>query len=317
MTGFFYDIRGFFDAKFSGRYLSLLLRELGRREPALFSRVFGLPPAVCKSIRKGEMQVEHEWHFETKRGTKRRADLVVLKGGEPILLVEVKEDDVKNQENPAQLADYLSMLPATSSLGGQQVRLVHVSRFSLPPEDQAALQKARKAGKSVDCLRYRNIYEALRGDSGSIGSMLREYLEDIMVASYNLIDLAPGGQHGTSLAFLLSQMLGCGLGRLNSDRAIGDIPHLFKLLFGNLEVLGDWIREHNQGICKTRFSRNFESWPGFNLRALRNALNEAKGVGELPGKFGQNVPSGAVWFNAWGKISSSKAWAKGWVLTIG
>jgi hypothetical protein len=138
MTGFFYDIRGFFDAKYSGRYLSLLLRELGRREPELFSRVFGLPPDVSKSIRKGEMQVEHEWHFETKQGTKRRADLVVLKGGEPILLVEVKEDDVKNQGNPKQLADYLLMLSATSSPGGRQARFVHVSRFSPPPNDQAS-----------------------------------------------------------------------------------------------------------------------------------------------------------------------------------
>jgi hypothetical protein len=85
MTGFFHDIRGFFDAKYSGRYLALLLRELGRREPELFVRVFDLPHHVSKALRKGEMQVECEWHFETKHGAKRRADLVVLEGGEPIL----------------------------------------------------------------------------------------------------------------------------------------------------------------------------------------------------------------------------------------
>jgi hypothetical protein len=176
MSGFFYDIRGLFDAKYSGRYVALLLRELGRREPEWFVRVFDLPQHVCKALRKGEMQVECEWHFETKQGTRRRADLVVLKGGESILLVEVKEDDVNNQGNAEQIADYLSMLPP-------EARFVHVSRYSPLPEGQAALQKAKKVGKSVDCLRYRKIYEVLQGDRGPICQMLREYLEDIMVAS--------------------------------------------------------------------------------------------------------------------------------------
>ena len=102
----------------------------------------------------------------------------VLEGGDPILLVEVKEDDVRSPRNAAQLADYLSMLSAASANSDRQVRFGHVSRFSPISEERAALQKAKKAGKSVGSLRYREIYEALQQDCGPIGYMLREYLED-------------------------------------------------------------------------------------------------------------------------------------------
>jgi hypothetical protein len=311
MSGFFSDIRSLFDAKYSGRYLALMLRELGRREPELFARVFDLHPNVCKSIRKGEMKIECEWHFETKQGAKRRADLAVLEGGEPILLVEVKEDDVKSPRNPEQLADYLSMLSAAAASSDRQIRFVHVSRFSPISEDRAALQKAKNVGKSVDSLRYREIYEALQQDCGPIGYMLREYLEDIRVASYSAIDLAPE-KHGKSLACLLTDMLGfpdrAGLGKLHSDTAISHVPDLFTILFGNLEVLADWVKEHNQNIFHTRFTRGFRPVPHFRLHALQKAIGDTKGTDgpdQLPGERGQYIQSGAVQFYAYGKISKT------------
>jgi hypothetical protein len=257
------------------------------------------------------MKVECEWHFETKQGAKRRADLAVLEGGEPILLVEVKEDDVKSPRNPEQLADYLSMLSAAAASSDRQIRFVHVSRFSPISEDRAALQKAKNVGKSVDSLRYREIYEALQQDCGPIGYMLREYLEDIRVASYSAIDLAPE-KHGKSLACLLTDMLGfpdrAGLGKLHSDTAISHVPDLFTILFGNLEVLADWVKEHNQNIFHTRFTRGFRPVPHFRLHALQKAIGDTKGTDgpdQLPGERGQYIQSGAVQFYAYGKISKT------------
>jgi hypothetical protein len=139
--------------------------------------------------------------------------------------------------------------------------------------------------------------------------MLREYLEDIMVASYSAIDLAHE-KSGKSLAFLLTQMLGFpdrqGLGRLNTDAAISAVPTLFKVLFGNLEVLGDWIKERNQNIFHARFTRSFRPYPDFNLHTLQKAMGDAKGVDTLPGKYGQYIPSGTVIFYASGRLSTSK-----------
>lgn len=48
MTGFFYDVRNYFGAKFSGRFLSVMLRELGRHEPESFVELL-LTPELQKN----------------------------------------------------------------------------------------------------------------------------------------------------------------------------------------------------------------------------------------------------------------------------
>lgn len=95
MTGFFYDIRSLFTAKHSGKYLSMLLRELALREPKDFAKIFEITGEDKTALVKNKLQIEREWRFFGRQGNIRRADLALLKGGEPILLLEVKEDDVK------------------------------------------------------------------------------------------------------------------------------------------------------------------------------------------------------------------------------
>jgi len=307
MPSLFSDIQGFFSARYSGRYFALLLRELARREPELFARIFGFSPDLRKALLRRELQVEYEWPFDARR--RRRADLAVLRGGEPVLLLEVKEDDIKNPRNPEQLSDYLSLLDVPSPQMRQPPKLqfVHVSRFALPPEELSQMEEARKAGKMVLQLRYRKIYETLRQHGGALGQMLQEYLEDIGVASYDIIDLA-SDKEGRSLAFLLIQILGFphfhGLGKLHSDKAINDTPKLFKILFGNLEVLGDWIKDHNQSIFRTRFTRRFKPAPIINLNALRKSL--AKDASGADIGLGDHVRGGEVYFYASGKIANPR-----------
>jgi hypothetical protein len=319
MSGLFSDIRGFFDAKYSGRYLALLLRELGRREPVLFGHIMQLPTGICRSLRRGEGQIEHEWRFETKNGTKRIADLAVLSGGQPILLLEVKEDDVKSPTNATQLRDYLSVTTTASIAADRQVRFAHISRYGLPLHDQAMLDKARKIGKLVFQLRYRQIYEQLRKhlkkkSDGPISRLLCEYLEDIDVGTYEVIDIA-SSKSGKPLTFLLTQVLGFphshGLGRLHSDHAVSEFPKLFKILFGNLEAVAEWIKSENRSIFRTRFTRKIMPTPYLDLKDLNRALSKNGGrkanlgrENELPGGLDQYIQSGIVWFYAEGKITN-------------
>ena len=94
MTGFFFDIRGFFDQRYSGRYLSLLLRELGRREPRTFADMFKLPKELKRSLCSGELEVDREVRFKSGQRT-RIADLALLRAGQPIVFFEIKEDELE------------------------------------------------------------------------------------------------------------------------------------------------------------------------------------------------------------------------------
>jgi hypothetical protein len=312
MPGFFLGIRSYFDAKHSGKYLALLLSELARREPRTFARIFDLPRDVSKALQIEEMQVACEWSFETRDGRKRRADLALLSAGEPILLVEVKEDDFRNPNNTEQVADYISMLGTAPTKNRRRPLFVHVSRFSPVAKDQEELARAVRLGKPVRLLRYRGIYEALSGRSGPVGDMLRDYLEDIGVASYSGIDLEPE-QDGKSVAFLLTQVLGFphrhGLRRLHSDRAITEVPALFKKLFGNLEVIGEWVKNANPLVFRNRFTRKFRPETTLDFRALQRGLEKIQheegelSEGVLPGN-GSLIRSGTVTFYTQGKFSS-------------
>lgn len=313
MPSLFSDIRGFFSAKFSGRYLALLLRELGRRDPKTFGQIFQLPKELLRSLIQGESQIEHEWPFETKNGNK-RADIAVLKGGQPVLLIEIKEDDVQAPKNPTQIQDYLSVTTTMLVPREQQIRFVHVSRYALPDREQAMLDKASRNGKLVCQLRYRKIYEILKKSDSPIGRLIQEYLEDIDVATYEVFDIG-SSKGGKPLSFLLTQVLGfrhaSGLGKLHSDHAVTEFPKIVKILFGNLEVLAEWMKSVNRTIFRTRFTRKIKPTPYFNLSGLHKALTKKKasegslGIeNELPGTAGQYINSGTVLFYAEGKITN-------------
>src|SRR5271154_2974762 len=115
MSAFFSSIRHYFKAEYNGRYLSGILREVAQHEPTSFSLVIDQIAApsplpfwreVSRGISDGELTVKCE-HPYAGRIKNRRADLAILRGNAPIVLMEVKEFDHLAPQNPEQLSDYL------------------------------------------------------------------------------------------------------------------------------------------------------------------------------------------------------------------
>lgn len=110
--GFLTRIQSWFGAGNHGRYLGIILAEIGARHPqviaALVGAGCGLPRTAIKSLR-----VEPEWVFRTSSGY-RRADLAIFDSAEavadPVALLEIKYYDKPipaQGVKPAQLDDYL------------------------------------------------------------------------------------------------------------------------------------------------------------------------------------------------------------------
>ncbi|MBS0479202.1 MAG: hypothetical protein JSR79_07880 [Proteobacteria bacterium] len=220
-------------------------------------------------ISNGGAQFEREWPYRTGRF----ADLAVLANGRPVMLFEVKENDVASPRNPAQLADYLHHVATEAD----PPHFFHLSRYtpiSAPPALRAAAQSGR-----VHDLRYRDLYRAMRDHEGARGQqtpiarMVREYLEDIGVNVYQSLNL---DEDRTALTFLVTQMSGFdhfhGLGRLHSaDNAMRG-PDLLKTLLGNAAAFGDWLAEPNHGLFRQKPKSRFLVTRQYHPRRLASAI---------------------------------------------
>lgn len=275
MTGFFTDVRGYFNVKYSGRYLSRILCELARHEPESFALIFGLAASklgpeqagVLKSLSRqlcnkgGVVEAECETSFPGSVSG-RRADLTLLKEREPMVFFEVKEDDVKNPRNSDQLDDYLKQ-------AAKGIPFIHLSRYSLEPSELKKIQRAAKRNPVVS-LRYREIYKALFREGGPVSCMVCEYLEDLGMASYKSINL-----ESSTLKWGVAQMLGFphahGLGKINSLETVTQFPAMLQSIAGNLEFLGETVKDENDEIRKV-FSRGFRPRPYYNIKKLKKEL---------------------------------------------
>ncbi len=309
MTGLFYDIRNYFDQGFSGRYISRLLRELARHEPESFCQIIGFAARssgqnwaqISTDIRQQKAVVDCEQVFGGA-SRKRIADLAILRDQQPTLLIEVKEDDVRNPSNYAQILDYLkSGLP-----------FVYLSRF--PPEGRGGgtLEAAAKKGQPVASIRYRDLHRILRDNERPFAVMFREYLEDIGVGTYRQIEDEITDR---SIAFALTQILGFphaqGLGRLHTKEAIKAVPQLMQRMLDNLEYTAEWVHQANRPSIRTQFIRGFRPIPWFDLKSLGNSVNKyvetyslSREGDYLPGGAGQYLRGGEVLFYAYGSIWS-------------
>lgn len=304
MTGFFYDIRGQLQTKYSGRYLALLLREIARHEPKTFLSILKLAKKhsapwreLCKKVARLQLAVECEVTFDGASG-RRRADLALLDEDKPVLFVEVKEDDIKNPGNSGQLKDYL-----VQARGG--IPFIHLSRFALDLDDREAMERVNAKHSVAASVRYRDIYTIL--PDRPLANMLREYLEDISVGTYVPIRR----EEDRPAAFLLTQMLGFphaqGLGRLHAHDSVAALPKLLQRMFDNLEFVAEWLRQENLHLFGQRFTRKLLVEPEYDLIAVARAIGkdqekDGSRVGKLPGKRGQHVQSGHVLFYAVGRI---------------
>jgi hypothetical protein len=187
MSAFFASIRHYFKSEYNGRYLSVILREVAQHEPRSFSLLFGqiaeasaLPfwRDVSKGIENGELTVKCEYSFKG-RLKNRRADLVVLRGKAPVVLMEVKEFDHLAPQNPKQISDYLSQI-------SEGVGFVHVHRLLPPAKETSKIQRKMEQGWPVAMLSYDQIYKTVRNaaeEQRALGALLCNYLEDISGSS--------------------------------------------------------------------------------------------------------------------------------------
>jgi hypothetical protein len=131
MSGLLYDIQGYFDATYSGRYLAFILAELFRQEHQSFTRI--LNEAGIKYTHKpGDRAIANRWPFPI-RGQQRFADIAVINtAGDPPVLVEIKDRDIKNESNAAQLNDYLQFIGQKKN---QNCRFLFLSRTTPPEAD--------------------------------------------------------------------------------------------------------------------------------------------------------------------------------------
>lgn len=184
--------------------------------------------------------------------------------------------------------------------------LANVSGYSPSNRDNQLIETAKGEGLQVRSLRYRNIYDGLSDESPFCG-MLRDYLEDIGVASYQTFDI-----HDSRVRFFLVHSLGLkynhGLGKLYSNDAVNEIPKIISKMFNNIEVIAEWIQESNRQSIPQRFSRRYVPVQELELKSHGRVVSKrSEETGELPGKTGQFVKSGTMYFYAEGKIKS-KSW---------
>jgi hypothetical protein len=314
MERFFFNIRNYFRQKYHGRYFSILLQELAQNEPTSFRSILEHIKQdsewpgwddVAARICKRELTVTREYKFSKPDQRRRHADLALVDEQIPVLLFEVKEYDGNNPYNPAQLTDYLTWV-------SDKTGFVYISRFAPEPDAARRILAKRKTGAPVASIRYHEIYNALKANlkrkpDCPLTRMICDYLEDIGVGTYRVIDLK---KEGTYLAFLLTQMLGFphqqGMGKLHSDLAVSKAPELMRELFGNLEVLGEWARYKNRKLIGTRFARKLAIEPEVSHKKLRRKLRDSGDeVDELPDGIQKYVEAGTISFKASGHIRNS------------
>jgi hypothetical protein len=303
MTAFFNSIRNYFKSEYHGRYFSLILLEIARHEPKTFALIIAqiamtrrLPfwRELSDSVVSGELTVRCEFPFDGRR-KKRRADLAVLRGKMPVLLMEVKEFDHLSPENPDQLTDYLGQV-------SERKGFVHVYRFLPSPSERSKIEKKAARGMPVAMLSYNQVYKAVIDaveEKRALGALLCDYMEDIGVGIYRSVtkdDRKP-------LAFLMAQMLGfphqTGMGRLQGEETVRRGPDLISQLLGNIEVVGEWARRPNEEMMRIHCFTRFIIDPWLHHKRLRkNIRNSGDKVGGLPNGFRQYVEGGTICFQA-------------------
>ncbi|MGH6877543.1 MAG: hypothetical protein ACREHV_09230, partial [Rhizomicrobium sp.] len=283
---FFASLKNKFKATYAGQYVAVIVAELARIDPASFAKIVTgsglmLEPEDRKSLLAGELTIALEWPFPGKqRGKNRRADIALYRSREePILLIEIKDEDGRQKANVAQIRDYLAFIRKRNVLRGTSKRTAFLllSRYAVRVEDAQLLAHAKMGGLPIGTSRHSESHKLLQGADGEMARMFREFLEDSGM-TYREIDLK---KEMSALVFMSKQMLGIEkkLGRTRSSASVEAVPDLMRRFFGNLDVLGNWAFEknNNRELFTQRFRRNFSVAPEYQLstRAV-SALSRAK-----------------------------------------
>jgi hypothetical protein len=302
--GFFRSIRSYFRQQYTGRYFSVILAELARFEPQAFAKIIlaagiKLPKTHLQSLRTGEFTINLEWWFP---GKKRRADLALyLSPEKPILLLEIKDEDGRppNANRVAQLNDYVRFVELKKREALEPEDCTHfllLSRYIPTDDDARVLQKAKAKKLPVGELRHGQILNILAGSGNTITRMVLEYLEDVGM-TYRQVNLK---QDRKPLMYMATRLLGCPsqFGRTSGAPSIEALPKLMEIFFGNLAVLGDWVRSKNRTVIPLRFRRHLLIEPDYDLpkrtfRMNADNMKHEERVASIVEKL--EVTGGTVW----------------------
>jgi hypothetical protein len=250
MSGLLYNIQEYFKASYSGRYIAYVLAELFKLSPQKFAgmaRHFGLN----YTYQRDHQAIANSWHFPGKSQL-RFADLAVVDSGlKPLVLIEIKDADIGNKTNEAQLGDYLDYIKRH-----RNVEFVFLSRSLLPEGYQKRLRAVGKRSCVYQKL-FSDMNRPLQG-ADPFASLLREYLEDIEVLYHHRRPDSRTSQYVTEC------ILGVG-GRRVGDKSVAEF---FRVVFDNLVPLGLWIRAANIDYFKRGFKRKLLVSPQHDIDGL-------------------------------------------------
>jgi hypothetical protein len=310
---FFGRVRNYFKAKYAGRYFAVILAELAHSAPKAFAAIIhnAFPKLLSehfRALRAGELTVDLEWRFPKRKGKKQRiADLAVYTEPEnPILIIEVKDEDGRTKANVDQLQDYVTFVRMHNKKTNSEVRQTRfllLSRYVPRLEDEQELKKASPKG-AVENRRHGQIPSILSRMTGDpLVRMVCEYLEDAGM-TYQQINLNRDPDR-KALQYLCYQAFEKNVGPMTGGATA--IPQLMNKFFGNLEILGNWVHEHNgRKIFPQRFKRHFDidysySLPARSSKKLFNLKGKRKNGEDRFTKLLLNeVNEHAT--NAWGEL---------------
>lgn len=322
-TSFFRVIQKRLSSDFSGSLFGLMLVELGRHEPHVFceflNRLWGgrLVPAITRAIQAGEAQFEREYPFVANR----YADVAILVNGEPVVLLEIKEEDVDAPRNAAQHSDYLRWVERESGSPSRALPslFVHLSRYHA----RRVLHTPTRFTETVRAAFYGDFYRVLSDCTKSkhlpLAHMVMDYLEDIGVTSYQAINLQK--QH-KALTFLGVQMLGfdpfAGFGKLAATETTALSGRLLETLTQNAAVFGDWLYNDNLKLFSQQPIARFKTEVGCRRSALQKAVERHDDVDEALVLDDRIIQEGSIYVFSAPKFGGPMRGAKGWMyVTMG
>jgi hypothetical protein len=260
LMSFFSHIRGYFDGRFSGRYIACLMQVVSQEDGRPFwdyfsnrfrKRFAGLtfkPGAL-------ELIVEHRFRIH---GRNRSADLALSLHGEVIALVELKFDDSFHGK---QLQDYLEYC------NKNHLEFIVITRGPLADEEYQRLRPEQHA-------HYVSFVTHLAESEHFATKSLYEYFreEGFVLETINLKSLYLFAHR------LLKQWNFSG--RIHSDARIMDGPKQFSSLLANVKIIAaeiaPWLR-HKSAKRHRAATIDFKVNPRVDASKAAGSLEAEKG----------------------------------------
>lgn len=288
MSTFFTNIQSLFAAQYHGRYLGLILQEIGNRHSSLIGQ-FILNSCDVKKHSSSSLRFVSEFPFSPSRGKhKRRADLAVFDGedSEPFALVEIKYFDKPTPESgikPAQLTDY------------QAWRDDKVGRAVLVLSREQIIAPNLVVKRWNDLARHLKKY---RSKHGELVGLLIDYLEEEGIVMQNV-------NSQQVIAFM--KRIACSW--KGSGRAAGNLngPAEFSKLLSNMKLTAELFDPYfKAGIKNTEKNVNAAVVDfSITIRAKKSKSDDPEMV-----VVDQNKLGGDVWIYAQSSLNAPNAWMR-------